>query len=239
MGMKAVSLLRTFAMLTCLVAGPAGATSNHQYGKDEYPIIRHGLAPNKQLSLASHGEGEYGDDNFHVWLMAEPAHRKIMALDDISEENNLDTAPDSYHAFWSKDSRRVAVTFRRDRHQAQLNLYRVEDRRIHLLGGPDLFKEVTHRDVTDADDMRLYSAMVEWHEGNRFTLKEYRSFVVADDALAKQLGSYGRVAEKLPEGKLYVEFFVNAECENAPGDRYKIISISPGDPKDSETWWDQ
>jgi hypothetical protein len=77
-------------------------------------------------SLASHGEGQDGAENFHVWLMAEPAHRKIMALDNVSEANNLDTAADSYHAFWSKDSRRVAVTFRRDRHQAQFNLYRVE-----------------------------------------------------------------------------------------------------------------
>ncbi len=234
-----IPLPTSLAIAAGLALMPAHATSNHQYGKDEYSIIRHGLAPDRQLSLASHGEGEYGDGNFHVWLMAEPAHRKIMALDNISEENNLDTAPDAYHAFWSKDSRRVAVTFRRERHQAQLNLYRVENRRAHLLGGPDLFKEVTHRDVTDEDDMRLYDAMVEWHEGNRFMLKEYRSFVVADDALAKLLGAYGHVAEKLPEGKLYVEFSVNAECENVPGDRYKIISISPGDPKDSETWWDQ
>lgn len=232
-------VLMSLAVLACLVAVPAAATSNHQYGKDEYAVIRHGLAPDKQLSLASHGEGEYGDDNFHVWLMAEPAHRKIMALDNISEENNLDTAPDSYHTFWSKDSRRVAVTFRRDRHQAQFNLYRVENRRIHLLSGPDLFREVTHRDVSDGDDMRLYYAMVEWHEGNRFTLKEYRSFVVADDALAKLLGAYGHVAEKLPDGKLYVEFSVNAECEIVPGNRYRIAGVAPGNPKDSDTWWDQ
>ena len=234
-----IRFLIWLAVLACPMAAPAGATSNHQYAKGEYAIIRHGLAPNKQLSLASHGEGEYGDDNFHVWLMAEPAHRRIMALDNISSDNNLDTDADAYHAFWSKDSNRVAVAFRRDRHEVQFNLYRLENRRIHRLSGPDLFKEVTHRDVTDEDDMRQLLAMVEWHEGNRFTLREFRSFVAADDSLAKLFGAYGQVAEKLPDGKLFIQFYIDAECEIVPGDSYRVIGIVPGNPGDSETWWEQ
>ena len=47
------------------------------------------------------------------------------------------------------------------------------------------------------------------------------------------------MAETLPEGKLYIEFFVTAECEMAGSDRYKVIGTSPGNPGDSETWWDQ
>ena len=78
------------AIAACLALAPAGATSNHEYAKGEYAVIRDGLAPNKQLSLASHGDGELGDDHFHVWLMSEPAHRKLVALDDISDDNNLD-----------------------------------------------------------------------------------------------------------------------------------------------------
>lgn len=72
---------------------PARATSEYNCGKDEYVTIRNGLAPNQQLSLASHGDGEYGTGGFHVWLMAEPAHRRIEALDNISEDNILDSAP--------------------------------------------------------------------------------------------------------------------------------------------------
>ena len=119
--------------------------------------------------------------------MAEQAHRKIAALDDISEENNLDTDPDAYHAFWSKDSRRVGIAFRSSRHEVMLNLYRVENRRIYPLRGPDLFKEVSHRDLGDQDDLRVLITTVEWHDGNRFTLRQYRSFVAADDGLAKLL----------------------------------------------------
>jgi hypothetical protein len=229
----------TWLAVAGLALAPALATSNHHYGKGEYAIIRHGLAPNRQVSLASHGGGELGDENFQLWLMAEPAHRKIMAVDNISSDNNLDTDPDAYHAVWSKDSRHVGVAFRSSRHEVTLNLYRVENRRIHLLGGPDLFKEVTHRDVADQDDVRQSTAMVEWHDGNRFTLREYRSFVADDDSLAKLFGAHGRVAEKLPEGKLFIEFFVNAECEMAPGDRYKVIGIAPGNPGDAETWGEQ
>jgi hypothetical protein len=97
---------------------------------------------------------------------------------------------------------------------------------------------VIHRDVTDADDMREYFATVEWHEGNRFTLNEYRSFLSADDTPVNLFGAYGRVTEKLADGKLFIAFCVSAECEIVAGDRYKIISVSPGSPKDndSDTW---
>lgn len=234
-------LLRCCAVAACLAlaAFAARATSNHHYAKGEYGIIRDGLAPNKQVSLASRGEGELGDEDFHVWLMAEPAHRKIVKLDDISSDNNLDTDPDAYHAFWSKDSRHVGVAFRSSRHEVTLNLYNVEGRAISLVTGPDLFKEVTHRDVTDDDNLRQRISIVEWHAGNGFQLKEFRSFVVSDDSLAKLLGSYGRVAEKVDDGKLLVQFFVEAECQLLPGNRFRIVGLRPGKPEDSETWGQQ
>src|SRR5258708_22481628 len=105
------------ALVTSLLAfaiAPAGATNEHEYAKGEYAIIRHGLAPNEKMSLAAHGDGDGdgGRESFHVWLMAQPAHRKILALDDISSRNNLDTGPDAYRAVWSADSRHVAVSFR-------------------------------------------------------------------------------------------------------------------------------
>ena len=62
------------AIFLALVATwPAQATDSHTYGKDEYTIISTGLAPNKQMSLAAHGDGEGAVENFQLWLMAEPA----------------------------------------------------------------------------------------------------------------------------------------------------------------------
>jgi hypothetical protein len=222
-----------------LASLPARATSNHEYAKGEYGIIRHGLAPNKQLSLASRGEGELGGEDFHVWLMAEPAHRKIVKLDDISSDNNLDTDPDAYHAFWSKDSRHVGVAFRSSRHEVTLNLYRVENRRAYPITAPSLFKQVTSREVSDDDGMRTRNSIVEWRDGNRFLLREYQTFVASDDKLAKRLGAHGRVAEKLDDGKLVIEFYADAECELLPGDRVRVVDLKPGKPGDSDNWGQQ
>jgi len=234
-----LSRLAGLAILACLVAAPAGATSVRDYKKNEYLVIRNGLAPSKQLSLAAHGDGENNDDAFHIWLMAEPKHRKLVALDGVSAENNLDTAPDAYHAVWSKDSRHVGVAFRSGRHEVTLNLYTINKRRARLLAGPDLFRAVAGRDVKHEDGLRLVSAFVEWRDGNRFTLKEFRSFVAADDSLAKLFGSYGRVTEKFSDGNLVIQFFVEAECELLPNNRYRIVSRKPGRPEDTETWWDR
>jgi hypothetical protein len=82
------------ALLFALAAIPARATCAHEYAKDEYGIIRNGLSPDKRMSLVSHGAGDLGDENFRVWLMTEPSHRRIVAVDDISSENNLDSCPD-------------------------------------------------------------------------------------------------------------------------------------------------
>jgi hypothetical protein len=70
-----IPLLLSLAIAACLALMPARATSEYNYGKAEYVTIRYGLAPNKQLALAAHGDDESGNGGFHVWLMAEPAHR--------------------------------------------------------------------------------------------------------------------------------------------------------------------
>jgi hypothetical protein len=233
-----IALLISLAMAVGLVLMPARATSEHKYGKDEYVTIRNGLAPNKQLSLASHGDGEYGDDGFHVWLMAEPAHRKIVALQNISSDNILDSAADAFHALWSSDSRYVGIAHRYSRHEVALDLYRIEGRRARLIASPNLFKQVTSRDVTEDDDLRVNDAIVEWHGGNRFRLREFRSFVVPDDHLLNLLGAYGSVAEKMDDGRLYIEFFANAECELLPGDRVRVVDLSPGKHGDADNWWE-
>jgi len=235
--MRILSLL-SLSIATGLALMPARATSEYKYGKDEYVTIRGGLAPNKQLSLASHGGGETGDDGFHVWLMTEPAHRRIVALEGISEDNILDSAADAFRALWSQDPRYVGVAHRYDRHQIALNLYRIEGKHAHLITAPNLFKEVTSRDVTDDDDLRVNDAIVEWHGGNRFRLREFRSFVNPDDHLLKLLGAYGSVAEKMDGGKLYIEFFANAECEWLAGDRIRVIDLAPGKHGDADNWWE-
>ncbi len=230
------TLSAMLAALLALVIAPARATDTHDYAKGEYAIIRDGLAPDGRKSLASHGDGEGGSENFHVWLMAEPAHRKLAALEDIGSDNNLDTGPGAYYAFWSKDSRRVAVSFRSNRHVAELNLYHVEGRRAHLISGPTLFRDVTSREVGENDDMRRRVPRFEWKGARRFLLREYRLFVTSERGFARMLGAYGRTTDKPDEGKFFVEFSAEADCVLMPGNRYRIVDLRVGKFGDAGSW---
>jgi hypothetical protein len=209
-------------------AAPVRATSEHDYAGDEYAIIRNGLSPDKRLSLAAHGDGEGGHGNFHVWLMAEPAHRRIARLDDIGSENNLDTAPDAYHGQWSADSRHVAVGFRFDRHQVQINIYNIENRRAHLVGGTSLFKEVTNRNIATSDDVRRSVPEIEWKGVRRFVLRENHLFKTANPGFVHMLGRYGKVTDKLDDGHMMIEFAAEADCVLLPGNRYRVVDLRVG-----------
>jgi hypothetical protein len=212
------------------LAAPARATDTHDYAKGEYAIIRDGLSPDKTRSLASHGEGEGGGGEFHVWLMAEPGHRRLAPLDDIGENNNLDTGPDAYHAVWSKDSRYVAVGFRSDRHVVELNLYRVEPRRMKLISGPSLFREVAGRNVGAGDDLRQSIPVIQWTGERRFLLRENRLFKTADAGFAGRLGHYGKVTDKLDDGNVMVEFAAEADCVLMSGNHYRVVDLRVGKP---------
>jgi hypothetical protein len=227
--MKRLCILSAIlAMPLALAVAPARATDSHDYAKGEYAIIRDGLAPDKLKSLASHGDGEGGSENFHVWLMAEPAHRRIVALADIGSSNNLDTGPGAYYAFWSADSRRVAVTFRSNRHVVELNLYHVEGRRAHPILGPSLFRDVTSRDPGREDEMRRSVPEFEWKSTRRFLLKERRLFVTSDPGFVRMLGAYGRITDKLDDARFFVEFSAEADCVLMPNNRYRIVDLRVG-----------
>ncbi len=206
---------------------PGRATDSHAYGNDEYATIRDGLAPNRQISLAAHGDGDMGSENFHIWLMVEPAHRKLVALPGIGDDNNLDTGPASYRAQWSADLRRVAVSFRSDRRIVTLNLYTIENRKPVQIAGPTLFREAAGRDVNDDDDLRRSIANISWRGSDRFGLTERRQFLTRDAGFADRLGRYAKVTDKLDDGRLVVDFSAEADCALS-GDRYRIIGVRPG-----------
>jgi hypothetical protein len=208
------------------VSNAARATDNHDYARGEYAVIRDGLAPDKRLSLASHGDGDLGYAHFHVWLMAEPQHRRIIALDGIAAL--LDTGPDAYRASWAPDSRHVAVSWRSDRHIAELNLYAVTRRGVHAVTGRALFRDVTDRDVGRHDDMRSGYIEISWTGPKRFVLREHRMFL-ANPGFVKSMGRFGKLGERRDDGATYfISFSAEAVCELLPGNRYRIVDLKPG-----------
>ena len=63
-----------FLLLLLLWARPVTATDNYCYKADEYAIISGGRSPDGHWSIAAHGDGPAGYDNFDIYLMREPAH---------------------------------------------------------------------------------------------------------------------------------------------------------------------
>ncbi len=218
---------------------PAHATSNYGYRKNEYVIIRDGRSPDKRLSVASHGNGELGDEDFHLYLMAEPAHRKIVPLEAIASDDVLDSAAHAYHARWSADSRHVAVLFRSDRHVVAMRLYEIRERRPHLMSGPALLDEVIKGAIVSSEDYdtRSSSTTLSWLSPTRFSLKERRLFQASSRDLARALGAFGQETpdpdtktvdgDNKPVEWSFVDFSVEAVCE-VSGDRYRVVEVKPG-----------
>ena len=210
-------------ILMLAASSPAFATAEHEYGKNEYAIIADGRAPNGRLSVAAHEGNEPGREGFHLYLMAEPGHRRLVTLANVQGDNILDTAPDAFHAAWSKDSRYVAVTFRSERHIVTLNLYAIDGGRARLLAAPDLFRDVTGRsiDIKTDGDMRTSVPALTWLSPRRFRLTDFRVFVLDDTALADQLGSLGK-ATKRQGGGNSIQFSAVAEGEVLPDGRIRM-----------------
>ena len=117
-----------------LLSHSAYATSNYNYKPGEYIVIVDGRSPDGLYAIASHGDGEYGYDNFHLYLMDAKTGEKIGPLEEIKD--TLDTGANAFYAKWSADSSQVSITYRVDRHIAVMVRYRIADRRAYCINGP-------------------------------------------------------------------------------------------------------
>ncbi len=112
----------------------AFATSNREYGPNEYVVIEGGLSPDHKYSIAAHGGGELGYDHFHIYLMNAVTGKKIGPLEEIKD--TLDTGADAFYAKWSANSTEVAIRYRIDRREALEVRYRIGNGRAVLVKGP-------------------------------------------------------------------------------------------------------
>ena len=120
--------------LSLTAFGSVFATSNREYGPNEYPVVNGGLSPDRKYSIAAHGEGELGYDNFHIYLMDAATGKKIGPLEEIKD--TLDTGADAFYAKWSPNSTEVAIRYRIDRREALEVRYRISKGRATLVHGP-------------------------------------------------------------------------------------------------------
>jgi hypothetical protein len=111
------------------------ATSNYEYGPDEYVTIASGISPDGKFAITAHGSGDMGYDNFHLYLHDALTGKKIGPLEEVKE--TLDTGADAFAAKWSKNSQEVTIVYRVDRHEPLKAVsYRIVARRAQGIKGP-------------------------------------------------------------------------------------------------------
>jgi hypothetical protein len=66
-------------------AAAALATSNYDYKPGEYVTVSGGKSPDGRYLIATHGEGELGYDNWHVYLMDAVTGKRIGPLEEIKD----------------------------------------------------------------------------------------------------------------------------------------------------------
>jgi len=129
-----VAVLALLVSCVALFPSLANATSNYEYKPDEYVVITDGRSPDGKYSIAAHGEGDLGYDNFHLYLMDASSGKKLGALEEIKDP--LDTGADAFTAKWSADSHQVSITYRVDRRESVTVRYRIENGRATRISGP-------------------------------------------------------------------------------------------------------
>jgi hypothetical protein len=118
-----------------LSTGLLRATSNHEYGPDEYVTVSNGLSPDGKWAITAHGGGDLGYDNFHLYLTDAATGKNIGPLEAVKEI--LDTGADAFAAQWSKDSKQVTIVYRVDRHAPLKAVsYQITPRKAQRLKGP-------------------------------------------------------------------------------------------------------
>jgi hypothetical protein len=115
--------------LSSIVGG--WATSNYEYGPDEYDTIVNGVSPDGKYAIATHGSGDnYRYPGFNADLMNNVTGKRIGPLEEIAD--NLDTGSNAFAAKWSADSISVYVVYRISRHEPlQAVTYRIAKGRAY------------------------------------------------------------------------------------------------------------
>jgi len=220
-----MKLIPLIALLACVSV--ALATDSHDYKKGEFLVVKHGLSPDKQYSIAA------GDSNFHINLMDAATKKRIGPLTEIGEDGVLDSAAEAIEASWSPDSKHVAISFRQDRHLLVTFLYRIENRHAYLVNVPSLFDTVApkfDREAYKMDDTSRGMVSVMWKGPNKFELSESSEYYHVRKSPQSKFGKFVKVTkEDTGDGKeTAVYFAADAVCELTDHDGVEVLQMKPG-----------
>jgi len=201
----------------------------YEYAKGEDVVIDGGVAPNGRLSLASHGEGASGNDKFHIYLMAEPAHSQDRRARRYHLERHSGFRTHRVLRRLGAGFAPRAVAFRTDRHVMITMLYRVEHGRTVRSAAPRCSRmSPTVTSTPKTVDERRSVTKLSWLGSRRFVLTK-RLFITSSPNLLRSLGRYGKRPNDTGDNRFFVKFSAQAFCEIVGGNRYRIVELKPGD----------
>jgi hypothetical protein len=214
-----------FLLLLLLWARPAAATDNYSYRAGEYATISGGRSPDGRWSIAAHGGGPYGDDDFDLYLMREPAHEKLRPL---RTRYHLDTGPLSIVGLWAPDSSRVVVLNRADRHILDLRLFAVAGGKVQPIDVPSLVSTISQQHLKPGVRSELSSRFyrVTWQKPDRLTLEEFDVFDAAEPIFSDGLEAYLTV-ERVGAKRTFTDFSAAAMCEITKKGKLRLLGVKP------------
>jgi hypothetical protein len=214
-----------FLWLLLLWARPVVATDNYSYKADEYAIISGGRSPDSRWSVAAHGDGPYGYEDFDLYLTREPAHEKLAPL---RTRDYLDTEPLSIVALWAPDSKHVAILNRVDRHVLGLRLFAVADGKVQSIKVPLLINLVGQQHLKPGVHYEFFSRLyrVTWQEPDRLTFEELDTLDASEPIFGAGLEAYLTLDRLGPE-RTFTNFSAHAACEITGRGELRLLSVKP------------
>ena len=214
-----------FFLLLLLWVGSAAATDNYVYRVGEYVTISGGRSPDGRWSIAAHGGGEYGYDGFDLYLMGEPAHKKLASLR-IGE--HLDTAPLSNVALWAPDSSHVIVLYRTDRHVLDMRLFSVAAGKVRTIEVPSLVDTIGKGYFKPGVRYELSGCQyrITWWTVGSFALEEFDTLEAAKPVFRPGIEAYVKV-DRWNAQRTFTGFSASAVGEITGRGKLQLSEIKP------------
>ena len=199
-------------------------TADWRYKVGQFVTIENGLSPNQAYTVAAH---EDNDGSFGIFLVNARTRKTLGSLQQVAEF--FDTAPAAFHAEWAPDSRHVAIWYRVHRHLNKLAIYRIENERAYSIAAPSLLLRVSPELAVIEPRIDIAFHSLKWQTSSRFLLHEEGVIRRVTARTLQAFGTFGQLdGQSVQSGHIpSVRYAIDAVCELAMDDRYRILTITP------------
>jgi hypothetical protein len=207
-----------------LLGSKSFATADWRYQVGQFVPIENGLSPNQTYTVAAH-EDDRGA--FGIFLVNAHTKKNLGALQEVAEF--FDTAPAAFHAEWAPDSRHLALWYRVHRHLNRLAIYRIENDRAYSVTGPSLLLRISPDLALVEPKIDVAFHSLKWQSSSRFLLHEEGIIRHVTTRILLAIGNFGQLdSVSARSGEVpSANYAIDAICELATDDRYRILTISP------------